>query len=104
MMRVGVAVSHFLQLLVEFHPVQLFLRKGELSPESLLVCETGVQVWSGSKTQQVHQQPTCPILVALAVAGHECPMPTLHHAIGLRMIDGACDMVDSDRLAKGGPL
>ena len=44
MMRVGVAVSHFLQLLVEFHPIQLFRLlagevggKGELGPESLLV-------------------------------------------------------------------
>ena len=31
------------------------------------------------------------------------PINALNHAIGLRMIDGACDMVDSDRLAKGGP-
>ena len=77
--RVGVVVSHFLQLLIEFHPVQLFRLlagkvggKCELSPECLLVwTETRVQVWSGSKTQQDdHGQPTRPIVVAVAVTGN----------------------------------
>ena len=92
--RVGIAISHLLQLLVEVCPIQPLRllvgkvgKKSELSSESLLVwTEVRVQVWSCPKAQQDHRQPTQPILVVLAVAGNaifECPMPALHYTVGL---------------------
>ena len=78
--RVGIAVSHLLQLLLEVCPIQ-----SELGPESLHVwTEARVQVWSRPKAQKDHWQPTLAIIVVLAVAGNgifERPMPADHYTL-----------------------